>query len=380
MPNHRMAELIARALSGEATPEEWKELQLLGEQHPEDQYFLELLSEYWKTPGEMPDKEDLHPDAHFQHILECAQESVESDETPFPGLRGAKVRPWKWAAIAATLTGLVAGMFSYWHIAHAPKAIIPYNHTREVAVKSGAKSRLLLPDGTLVWLNSDSKLTYDSHFNGRTRECELEGEAFFDVAKNSNCPFIVHASGIDIRVLGTAFDVKSYPRESTTETTLIWGKIEVTKENGAKASRIILHPHEKLIIARDPDSALAPSAGKDAANPPPIANGKIPAGMAITHLPVNTPDTSVIETAWVYNKLVFDGETFKVMAAKMERWFNVKITFSDAQAAAYRFHATFENETIEEVLNSLQVTASFNYTITDNEVYIMNSGGPQVRH
>lgn len=373
-----MAELISRALTGEATPEELEELQYLGEKYPEEQYFMEMLSEYWNTPGNIPDQEELHSDAHFQHILQSAEEtgslsseSPESATDPAYAEGPARWRPWKLWAAAAAICALIAGGAFYRHLNPSPSPSVFTDQKREVAVKPGAKSRLLLPDGTIVWLNSDSKLTYNSQFTGSFREVALEGEAFFDVAKNPAHPFIVHTRGIDVRVLGTSFDVKSYPREATFEATLIRGKIEVSKTDEPKAQKIVLSPHEKLILDKDADSASAPlAAANEAASDPALYNAKPPVKIVLTPLPVNLPDTSVTETAWMYNKLVFDGESFRSMAVKMERWFNIRIHFEDAQVAAYRFHVTFENETIEQVLHSLQVADAFDYTINNDEVTI----------
>ena len=109
--------------------------------------------------------------------------------------------------------------------------IIRYSRQKAEKLLStkGSRSRSLLPDGTTVWLNAGSKLYYENDFNG-TREVRLEGEAFFDVVKQTDRPFIVHTSGIDIKVLGTAFNVKSYPEDKTVETTLYRGLVQVFRQ------------------------------------------------------------------------------------------------------------------------------------------------------
>src|SRR5205085_10891901 len=85
-----------------------------------------------------------------------------------------------------------------------------------VMTKPGSKSKLQLPDGTQVWLNSDSKITYGESFMGATREVQLSGEAYFDVVKDKEHPFIIHTQSIDLKVLGTAFNVRSYANEKNT--------------------------------------------------------------------------------------------------------------------------------------------------------------------
>ena len=82
-----------------------------------------------------------------------------------------------------------------------------------VSTRKGSKSNVQLPDGTMAWLNADSKLIYDENFRGDFREVSLEGEAYFDVVKDKTKPFIIHTKAIDIRVLGTAFNVRAYETE-----------------------------------------------------------------------------------------------------------------------------------------------------------------------
>jgi ferric-dicitrate binding protein FerR (iron transport regulator) len=232
-------------------------------------------------------------------------------------------------------------------------------HKNEVKAKSGAKSRLTLPDGTKVWLNAESRITYNNNFNTKTREVELEGEAFFDVVKNPYSPFIVHTTGIDIKVLGTAFNVKSYPHEQTIEATLVRGSIEVVKTDEPMGPKVILQPHEKLVFTRAMDSLQK------------ISTSKVPQQeMMVTSVTANVPDSVMKETSWVYNKLYFDGDTFSELGAKMERWFNVRITFKNEKVAAYRFKGVFKNETIEQALKALQLTADFKYNVDGNEVEI----------
>ncbi|MEO7048586.1 MAG: FecR family protein, partial [Ferruginibacter sp.] len=117
-----------------------------------------------------------------------------------------------------------------------------------VSTKPGSKSQVTLPDGTVVILNADSKLTYPDNFLGDTREVSLEGEAFFKVAHNKKKPFIIHSKAMDIKVLGTVFNVKAYPQESTSEATLISGSIEVTLTNHSN-EKIMLKPSEKITVS-----------------------------------------------------------------------------------------------------------------------------------
>ena len=106
--------------------------------------------------------------------------------------------------------------------------------TKTLSAENGSRTRTILPDGSTVWVNAGSHISFDNDFKGQTREVTLNGEAYFDVVKNPKQPFIVHVSGYDIRVLGTAFNVKSYPGDKTIETTLLRGLVQVTKQGETK--------------------------------------------------------------------------------------------------------------------------------------------------
>lgn len=180
-------------------------------------------------------------------------------------------------------------------------------------------------------------------------------------------PFIVHTSGIDIRVLGTAFNVKAYKAEPTIEATLVHGMIEVTKTNQPNASKVILKKHEKLIFDKYSDETLAKTAAEK--DYPTLRKVSKPA-ITITQLSKNLPDTAFLETSWVYNRLSFEEEAFENLALKMERWFNVKIIIKNEKIKSYKLTGSFENETIDEALRELQYLVSFSYKKNGREIVV----------
>lgn len=340
MDKERISQLIARKLSGEATSEEIKELDAHLSAHPEDAYFLSILDEYWARPV-APATEDN--EAHFRHILEAAEDKDEPERRP----RIAR----RVLAVAATVAVLLTG--GWWYAQHVR---VPANTSgtalTESVAKPGAKSRLLLSDGTVVWLNSGSRLNYPSSFNDSIREVTLEGEAYFDVAKAAGKPFVVHTRDIRIHVLGTVFNVRCYPEDNQTEATLISGLVQISQTGDSSGETLLLHPREKVVVQKKQvETETAKS-------------------LILRQLKKNITDTALVETAWVYNKLVFDGEDFRQISNEMERWYNVKITIHDNAVAGYRFHAKFEHETITEVLAALQVSLPFTFKINNNEVDI----------
>ncbi len=367
MIKERLAELLSRKLSGEATADELQELERWLQTHQGDQYFSDLLFEYWNSHHIISPVTDTASDQHFAYILKMAKENQEDISPVLSRKTSNIVRLIKRMAIAALIAGPVAIPVWLLNKKESPDMATNARHKNEVVAKKGARSKMILPDGTHVWLNSDSKIQYDQAFNDTIREVTLDGEAYFDVARNPKRPFIVHTSYIDIRVLGTAFNVKSYAQEKTIETTLIHGSVEVTKKNEAQLSRIILQPKEKLVFNkletdfdREGDTAIRPVFEKDE-----------PA-FAFVALPKNVADTSLKETSWIYNRLDFEGDTFSELAVKMERWFNTKITFKNEKLANHRLqlHGAFEDESLEEALKALQLITTFTYKINNNEVEI----------
>ena len=246
MINDRFAQLIARHLSGETSEEEAKELELFLKEDPQAHYFYEIFSGYWSV-GPQKTVNELQEEIHFQQIIAIA-EKEKTDSIAYPEMNpernSNKLITLKRLLVAAVLAGII--LASYFFIFQRKNSPVKEIAVNEIEAKRGARSFMRLPDGTQVWLNSDSKLEYKENFNDNIREVTLTGEAYFDVVKDAAHPFVVHTSDIDIRVLGTAFNVKSYPKESSIEATLIHGLIEVTNKKRPSSPKVILHPHEKL--------------------------------------------------------------------------------------------------------------------------------------
>ncbi len=354
----KLAILLSRKLSGEATPGELKELEEWIRDNPQDHYVIESVQLYWHN---MPAQDffNISDNAHFERILTKAETPVVAISRYQPTTRKYSRAGLKWAA-AAVLIGftVVAGiLFNQGKLQKEDGA------KNDIVTTRGTKSKIILPDGTKVWLNADTRLNFDKKFNGALREVYLDGEAFFDVAKNKDRPFIVHTSDIDIRVLGTAFNVKSYKEEATIEATLIHGSIQVTKQKEC-IPKIILSPNEKLVFNK--------LIGKVVESPDHLPMGKEKeAQYLVSKIAINeSNDSSIVETAWIHNRLLFDGDTFKELAIKMERWFDVQIKFENAEVANYRLRGAFEDETIGEALKALQQIANFKFTVKDKTVTI----------
>ena len=269
--------------------------------------------------------------------------------------------------VASLICVIIAGWF--WKNDNTSIAIVekPVKETIIIAQK-GSTTRSSLADGTSVWLNAGSKLYYASDFSGATREVRLEGEAFFDVVKQANRPFIVHASGIDIKVLGTAFNVKSYPEDKNVETTLYRGLVQVLRHEDSLSKPIQLRPNHKLILPKQ----AAIETVKMSEVKMPLTKG-IPTGITITPIDSTKKESERLETAWRYNRLEFEGEYFEDVAKKMERWYNVSIIFTDDKVKRLEVVGKFENETVEQAFAALKEGFPITFKIDKNEILVGSS-------
>ena len=352
--NDRLWILMGRSLSGEIGAEEQRELNelLLDERELGHQY--SMLKKLWRK--EIPQysiiEEQISEKTLFNRIINKAEtERQNQAESSKPVTFTSRFFSTRLILAYAASIALIATLFFKTKISEPHAA-----DSQVIAAEYGSRSKVLLPDGTTVWLNGGSKLRYDYDFSGSTREVRLEGEAFFDVAKQKDRPFIVHAGNIDIKVHGTAFNVKCYQDEKSIETTLLHGKIEVTDRANKTKPSVFLTPNQKLIIpVAEPLQEVKQQSGKQ---------------YKLVNLDARLLEKERIETAWMYNRIEFRGEHFEDLAKKLERWYNVAIRFEDDSVKSLTFNGSFEKETVEQAFNALQKVGTFNYKIQGREISI----------
>lgn len=216
--------------------------------------------------------------------------------------------------------------------------------------KAGEKKTFTLKDGTVITLNGATTITLDPEFNVKNRKLSLKGEAYFTVKHDEKMPFQVETSLLAIKDLGTIFNVRAFPEDPFTETTVIEGSVEVSALTQPE-KQVILKPSYKLKFRNAvPQAAAAVSPGRIDTT-----------SFIVTELKINTGAKTFMETEWVQNRLAFNDESFAVIALKLERWYNVKIEFENERVKAYKFVGTFENQSLQEVLDILQISRHFNY-------------------
>jgi ferric-dicitrate binding protein FerR (iron transport regulator) len=234
-----------------------------------------------------------------------------------------------------------------------------------VVTKNGNRTKIVLPDGTQVWLNAGSNLDYNNEqFNKDLREVILNGEAYFDVTKNPGKPFIIHTRKMDIKVLGTAFNVRSYNDEKFAEAALIRGSIEVTLKDRKNQQPIILTPNEKISISTE---EIQSEQKKNLIHKAEAA--AIPQFL-VEKLTPNPKINVISEIAWTQNKLYFEDESLENIALILERWFGKKIVITNETLGNLHYYGNFENETLEQVLSYLKLSKPFNFRIENDNVTI----------
>ena len=373
MHRDRIWTLMSRKLSAEATTAELLELDELLKIHPDTDLPAQMVLEFWNMPTDSDEEEFLEATFHLHteilnkkgfHLNSIQNETgslkIENDQNAPKKGRRLFVTAIVFFIVSAGLIGI------YYNYIGSGNASIKKIAKSEVTTKKGSRTKVQLPDGTTVWLNSSSKLTYDNqNFGNVIREVSLSGEAYFDVVKNKAKPFIIHTAKMDIKVLGTIFNVKCYPGEKTTETTLIHGSVEVAVKD--RQEKIMMKPNEKLILQNEDKiptekTALAAYQKNTMGTYQPI--------IALSHLTHYPTNNEIVETGWVENKLVFTNESLEDVASKMQRWYSVTILIKNGELRKELLTGIFEKETIQQALKALQYTTRFTYKTTNDTITI----------
>jgi transmembrane sensor len=210
----------------------------------------------------------------------------------------------------------------------------------EISSSVDAITKVILPDGTNVWLNHSSVLRYPSSFTGKSRNVELSGEGYFEVAHNPKIPFIVKAGEIQVLARGTTFNVLAYPDEDRIETSLINGSVELRSLDARMkvVNELLMKPSDLTVYRKSSKEFI----------------------------------TRTIEDeryySWKEGKLIFKKEPMAEVIKKLSRWFNVDIKLKDPELLDLTYTATFVHETLPEVMELLRKVTPLNYTISSREL------------
>lgn len=295
----------------------------------------------------------------FNRIMACEINKMMSREEPMPvkdhGIiekaDQRKSKKVKIRMIQRTVLGAAAAVLLAFVMYQFPEADrqIEQHHQEQLAltkvemveysVNNGENRTITLPDGTVVNMNAQSSIRFPKTFDSEKREVYLEGEAFFDVVHDEERPFTVQTSDISIKVLGTTFNVRSYPGDERIETTLVTGKIELQHDEEESASTF-LNPSEKAVFNKSDQKLVVDI--------------------------VNSDDA----TAWKRGVLIFNQTPLKEVINEIERKYNVQFEIPSNELLEHQYTGTFDNLDLKEVLKLLELSSLNNYELKNDKIMI----------
>ena len=299
------------------SPNEFSEVTDFMGNKKNDSAIFNLMKPLWNEQMSESDTEQISNPALFTRIKESIW--LEKQKAA-----QRKITIYAWGLrIAAVL--VVALVITNLFFLSKPEQNNLVTQLQTIITPMGAKSKIVLPDSSIVWLNSGSTLSYPQQF-GENRPVTLAGEAYFEVSKNEK-PFLVSTQYGDVKVKGTSFNVKAYADDNAFETTLEEGIVTFKVKN--TENEVILQPGEQI-------------------------------EKTATGFNVKQVETKYF-TSWKDGKLLFNKEPFPDFIKKLERWYNVKIEYSDPELDKLWYTGTIEMETISEVMEMISKAAPVKY-------------------
>jgi len=315
--------LIARNLAGLADSIEMDQLKEWIESSADNNKYFEQVRNIWDATDKKIDPGIINLTAAREKVLGRIAE-----------VHAGRSFWYYWQKIAAVLIFPLAIGALLWVYFNSKNAVssneIVYN---EVFAAFGTRSSLRLADSTLVWLNSGSSLRYPNRFNGKDRLVFLKGEAYFEVEGDILKPFIVRTPALEVKATGTKFNVQEYDSNPVTEVTLVSGKILVSESDDNKNTHLIseLNPDQHLTYNRQ-----------------------------TKEISINNEDAYRF-VAWKDGKLIFRHEPLDKVLNRISMIFNVDIELQGKELRDYRYHATFQDESLEEILKLLRISAPIGF-------------------
>lgn len=327
-------ELIANYLTGGLDENNLAELKAWIAASAENETYFIRQREVWFSAVSREAASIYNKNKAFDTFRERIHSSKKEQKSFRQGFRLSAM--WRYAAVVAVI--IAVGCLSYW------RGEVNVKDTfADISVEAplGSKTKLYLPDGTLVWLNAGSRMTYSQGFGVDNRKVELEGEGYFEVTRNEKIPFYVKTKDLQLRVLGTKFNFRDYPEDHEVVVSLLEGKVELN--NMLKSEKeALLTPNERAILNK--------------------SNGL----MTVESV------TASNASQWTDGYLFFDEELLPDIAKELERSYNVKIHIANDSLNNFRFYGNFvrREQNIQEVLDALASTEKIQYKIEERNITI----------
>ena len=334
--------LITRYLNGNASLSEKKQVESWVKESPLNQYQFNKLKEYWEK--DTVDPKLINHEFQKQNLWNQYLDTSKPNTVPLPNTRRKGRLAWISIAASITLLLTVTALFSIRERLFAPQEIEVSIASVEKYNPNGQKSQTQLPDGSKVWLNSDSKITYPEKFSDSLRIVQLEGEAFFDVQHDSDRPFIVVADKIQVRVLGTKFNVNAFTTQKEITIALVEGSINVTSDSTAEG--VLVKPSHGVSYSKQLDVFREFSKQ-------------------------GNPEMFEKAISWKSGKLVFDGDDLEDFVTEISRWYGVTVRITGVPQNDWRLVGAFENEFLTNVLDAIAYNKGFTYELNEKELTLI---------
>lgn len=318
-------------LTNSLTAEEMQSFQKWLNASEENRTYFSDMQEVWMAASDETDEMGFNKERAYQLFLKqteaTTQQRINKRKT-------FQLRPWMYAA-AMIVVVFICGTVAF----QTGKRVIQ-NQLTEISIEApyGSKTKLYLPDGTLVWLNAGSKMSYAQNFGINERALNLTGEAYFEVTKNKDVPFIVHTNELDVKVLGTKFNFRNYQDDLEAKVCLLEGKVALSTQQ----KETTLHPDQQALFDKKTGKLL-------------ISSTK-----------------AAYSAEWTNDRLYFDEALLPDIVKELERSYNIKITIADAELNSIRFYGNFRRreQSIQEIMDVLSSTDKMTYTIDGKNIVI----------
>ena len=325
--------LILKSLSGTISPEEEQELRAWLDKNPENRREYEAYLKVWKLSPSSKEVNDFQSREEWEKL----EARIEGDSASQPLRRELSFLKSRSYAIAASVSFLL--------VCSLMLHLINFSGSKDLIVHESGERQIhfVLPDGTEVWLNRGSKLSYPEEFEEGERRVQLSGEAFFEVVKDPKKPFIVEADKAAVKVLGTSFNVKAFEQAALTRVYVVSGKV----------SMYVVEEEEKEVVLSPGDMGVL---------------YKSTASLRVEK--VESPNA----LAWKEKKLVFKKAELKEVVATLGDYFSVDIELANPALLQCRFTSSFEDPKLEEVLEVLQYALNVRISRDGKTVKIEGKG------
>lgn len=328
-----MEELIIKYLKGEASKNEMLEIEAWVKESVENRKLFAKKVNLYAISANLEGKADM-----------CDLDKIVKAIRRLDRRRSVT----RYFTAAALATGLIVGaaLYTSYKIGsykNDVEYILAQSNTNlEYSTPYGVKSKISLPDNSVVWLNSGSRISFPSKFAGNERLISFSGEGFFDVTKDSLRPMKINTpGGVTVNVLGTKFNLDTYAEDRSMSLLLLSGRVNIRMKNGSLIENI--KPSEKIVINKIDTKAK-----------------------------INSVKDTLSTTGWRDGWLIFDDLTLSEVFVKMKRWYGITIKVEDNSILEKRLSAKFREESASQVLDLMRKTQLINYTIVDSIAYVKN--------